>query len=128
MYTAARAKLSALRGVMTPRRADNSGRLRVAAAAVASSVLLAGCGFNGLYSAPLPGGANLGSHPYTVTVEFANVLDLVPQSSVKVNDVAVGKVESIKLQGWNALVKLKVNGKVQLPANAHAELLQTSLL
>lgn len=103
-------------------------KARVMVAVGAASVLLAGCGFNGLYSAPLPGGANLGSHPYTVTVEFANVLDLVPQSSVKVNDVAVGKVESIKLQGWNALVKLKVNGKVQLPANAHAELLQTSLL
>jgi phospholipid/cholesterol/gamma-HCH transport system substrate-binding protein len=106
----------------------NSGKLRVVAAVATAGVLLAGCGFNGLYSAPLPGGANLGSHPYTVTVEFTNVLDLVPQSSVKVNDVAVGKVESIKLQDWYALVKLKVNGNVHLPANAHAELLQTSLL
>jgi len=52
----------------------------------------------------------------------------VPQSSVKVNDVAVGRVDSIKLDGWNALVKLKVNGNVQLPANARAELQQTSLL
>ena len=95
---------------------------------VAVCLLLSGCGFNGLYSAPLPGGANLGSHPYTVTVEFQNVLDLVPQSAVKVNDVAVGKVESIKLQDWSALVKLRVNGNVQLPANAHAELQQTSLL
>jgi phospholipid/cholesterol/gamma-HCH transport system substrate-binding protein len=104
--------------------------VRIAAVAVVVATLLAGCGFNGLYSAPLPGGANLGSHPYTVTVEFQNVLDLVPQSSVKVNDVAVGKVESIKLQdnGWTAVVKLKVNGNVHLPANAHAELLQTSLL
>jgi phospholipid/cholesterol/gamma-HCH transport system substrate-binding protein len=104
------------------------GRMRVAAVAAAAGLLLAGCGFNGLYSAPLPGGANLGGHPYTITVEFANVLDLVPQSSVKVNDVAVGRVESIKLQDWNALVKLQVNGNVHLPANAHAELLQTSLL
>ena len=93
-----------------------------------AGLLLAGCGFNGLYSAPLPGGANLGSHPYTLTVEFQNVLDLVPQSAVKVNDVAVGKVESIKLDGWYALVKLQVNGNVRLPANAHAELQQTSLL
>jgi phospholipid/cholesterol/gamma-HCH transport system substrate-binding protein len=93
-----------------------------------ASTLLAGCGFNGLYSAPLPGGANLGSHPYTFTVEFQNVVDLVPQSAVKVNDVAVGKVASIKLDGWYALVKLEVNGTVRLPANAHAELEQTSLL
>lgn len=94
----------------------------------AAGLLLAGCGFHGLYSAPLPGGADLGRHPYTLTVEFQNVLDLVPQSAVKVNDVAVGKVESIKLDGWYALVKLKVNGSVRLPANAHAELQQTSLL
>jgi phospholipid/cholesterol/gamma-HCH transport system substrate-binding protein len=94
----------------------------------AAALLLAGCGFHGLYSAPLPGGADLGSHPYTLTVEFQNVLDLVPQSAVKVNDVAVGKVESIKLDGWYALVKLEVNGSVRLPANAHAELQQTSLL
>jgi phospholipid/cholesterol/gamma-HCH transport system substrate-binding protein len=101
---------------------------RVVVGVTAAGFLLAGCGFNGLYSAPLPGGANLGSHPYTLTVEFQNVLDLVPQSAVKVNDVAVGKVESIKLDGWYALVKIKVNGDVRLPANAHAELQQTSLL
>lgn len=103
-------------------------RAPIIALVAAGGVLLSGCGFRGLYSTPLPGGADLGSHPYTVTVEFANVLDLVPQSSVKVNDVAVGKVESIKLSGWHALVELKVNGKVVLPANARAELQQTSLL
>jgi phospholipid/cholesterol/gamma-HCH transport system substrate-binding protein len=114
-----------------PRRGGGALRAsahRVVVGIVGASTLLAGCGFNGLYSAPLPGGANLGSHPYTLTVEFQNVLDLVPQSAVKVNDVAVGKVESIKLDGWYALVKIKVNGDVRLPANAHAELQQTSLL
>ena len=45
-------------------------------------------GSNGIYSIPLPGGASLGSHPYQVTAQFANVVDLVPQSAVKVNDVA----------------------------------------
>jgi phospholipid/cholesterol/gamma-HCH transport system substrate-binding protein len=98
------------------------------AGAAAVSLLLSGCGFHGLYSTPLPGGANLGRHPYTVTVEFADVLDLVPQSAVKVNDVAVGRVDSVELHGWHALVKLSVNGDVRLPANARAELLQTSLL
>ncbi|HEY7048141.1 MAG TPA: MCE family protein [Jatrophihabitantaceae bacterium] len=112
------------------RRSRRAGITRhgLAAGLVAAALLLSGCGFNGLYSAPLPGGANLGSHPYTITVEFQNVLDLVPQSSVKVNDVSVGRVDSITLRGWDALVKLKVNGNVQLPANAHAELQQTSLL
>ena len=114
-------------------------RLAVAVAAGAATALtLSGCGFKGLYSAPLPGGADLGSHPYTVTAYFADVLDLVPQSAVKVNDVAVGKVTSIDLtdctahpgarKQWCAKVKMKVNGSVDLPPNSHASVQQTSLL
>jgi phospholipid/cholesterol/gamma-HCH transport system substrate-binding protein len=104
-------------------------RTKVLAATLAvSAVGLSGCGFHGLYSASLPGGANLGSDPYTVTIQFADVLDLVPQSSVKVNDVSVGKVQSISLKGWVASVRVKVNGNVDLPANARAAVKQTSLL
>jgi phospholipid/cholesterol/gamma-HCH transport system substrate-binding protein len=101
---------------------------RSVAVASAAALALSGCGFHGLYSAPLPGGADLGSHPYRVVVDFADVLDLVPQSSVKVNDVTVGKVESIKLVGWQARAQVIVNGDVTLPANAHAQIRQTSLL
>ena len=101
---------------------------RTAAVASAAALTLSGCGFHGLYSAPLPGGADLGSHPYRVLVDFADVLDLVPQSSVKVNDVTVGKVESVELVGWQARVQVVVNGDVTLPANAHAQIRQTSLL
>jgi phospholipid/cholesterol/gamma-HCH transport system substrate-binding protein len=100
----------------------------LAATLVTATVGLSGCGFHGLYSANLPGGPNLGSHPYTVSIEFADVLDLVPQSNVKVNDVAVGKVQSISLKGWIAVVKVKVNGDINLPANARAAVSQTSLL
>jgi phospholipid/cholesterol/gamma-HCH transport system substrate-binding protein len=89
---------------------------------------LTGCGFHGLYGMDLPGGVNVGSHPYTVTIEFRDVLDLVPQSNVKVNDVAVGKVKSISLDGWNAKVKVQINGDVHLPANARARVQMTSLL
>jgi phospholipid/cholesterol/gamma-HCH transport system substrate-binding protein len=101
--------------------------LAAVAAAVAGSVLLSGCSLS-LYNATLPGGASLGSHPMTITVHFADVLDLVPQSAVKVNDVSVGRVDSVSLDGWFAKVKLSVNGDVNLPANAYAELEQTSLL
>ena len=102
--------------------------LKSVAIAAAAALGLSGCGFHGLYTASLPGGPNLGSHPFTVTVEFRNVLDLVPQSNVKVNDVAVGKVESVSLEGWIAKVKVKVNGNVDLPDNAHAAIRMTSLL
>jgi phospholipid/cholesterol/gamma-HCH transport system substrate-binding protein len=96
-------------------------------------VLVCGCssgGFNGMYEVPLPGGADLGDHPYRVIAQFNNVLDLVPQASVKVNDVSVGKVEKIELAADNvtAVVRLIVNGDVVLPANAGAELRQSSLL
>ena len=50
-----------------------------------------------MYDLPLPGGADVGAHPYTVTAQFTDVLDLVPQAAVKVNDVAVGRVQSITL-------------------------------
>lgn len=93
-----------------------------------AALALTGCGFRGLYSVTLPGGADVGDHPFRVTVQFVNVLDLVTQSAVKVNDVAVGRVESVELSDWHATVTVLVNGDVDLPANARAEISQTSLL
>jgi phospholipid/cholesterol/gamma-HCH transport system substrate-binding protein len=89
-----------------------------------------GGGYNGIYAIPLPGGANLGSHPYQVTAQFADAGDLVPQSAVMVNDVAVGRVTRIFLpaRSWTANVTMLVNGSVHLPANAIAEIQQSSLL
>ncbi len=100
---------------------------------VALAFLLAGCssgGFSGMYRMPLPGGADLGEHPYRVVARFGDVLDLVPQAGVKVHDVAVGRVEKIELAKDNrtAVVTMLVNGDVHLPANAAAELRQSSLL
>lgn len=108
-------------------------RVRVALSAAIAAVVLAGCGsagFSGMYQVPLPGGADLGDHPYRVTAHFGDVLDLVPQASVKVNDVAVGRVDRIELAADNttAVVTMIVNGDVKLPANAGAELRQSSLL
>ena len=100
----------------------------VVAVLAVAAMLLSGCGFTGLYSAPLPGGPSLGAHPFTVTAYFDDVLDLVPQSEVKVDDVAVGKVTAISLHKWTAKVVMQVNGEVDLPANSTAEIAQTSLL
>jgi phospholipid/cholesterol/gamma-HCH transport system substrate-binding protein len=95
--------------------------------------LVAGCssgGFSGMYQLPLPGGADLGDHPYRVVAHFGDVLDLVPHAGVKVHDVAVGRVDRIELAKDNttAVVTMLVNGDVHLPANASAELRQSSLL
>lgn len=96
-------------------------------------VVVTGCGpggFSGFYTTPLPGGADVGNHPYTVTVQFNNVADLVPQAAVKVNDVPVGRVSRIELADDNHTVDVTVliNGSVELPANAVGGLRQSSLL
>ena len=101
--------------------------LRIGVLAAVAAMVLSGCGFSP-YKLPLPGGADLGDEPYTVKVEFRDVLDLVPQSAVRVNDIAVGKVTDIKLNGWTALVTVKVNKDTKLPDNAEATIRQTSLL
>ena len=106
---------------------------RVVAAVAVGCLTLAGCSsgeFKGVYDLPLPGGADVGNHPYSVTVQFADVLDLVPQAAVKVGDVPVGRVREVRLggDGWTAETVLEVNGDVVLPANAVARLRQSSLL
>lgn len=105
------------------------GRLRRAAyvfVAAGTAAALGGC--QGAYDLPLPGGAAARGDVYRVTAEFADVLDLVPQSSVKVDQVTVGAVEKIELNGWTARVTLRLPQSVKLPDNATAEIKQTSLL
>lgn len=101
---------------------------RAAAWAAVGSLLISGCDINGWYDVDLPGGAASDGNAFKVTVEFRDVLDLVPQSSVKVNNVTVGAVEKVELTGWHARVRLRVADSVKLPANAVAELRQTSML
>ena len=99
--------------------------LKATATAVVAGLAVGGCN---AYDLPLPGGAGAGEDAYTVTAEFSDVLDLVPQSSVKVNQVTVGTVEDITVNGWTATVRLRLPRSVVLPDNATAELKQTSLL
>ena len=102
-------------------------RMKALVMAVLVVLALSSCDAS-VYSLPLPGGPDVGENPMTIKVEFADVLDLVPQSTVKVNDVSVGKVTAIDLEGYQALVTLEVRNDVELPGNAVAELRQTSLL
>ena len=94
---------------------------------VVAALALTGCDFS-VYSLPLPGGADLGDKPYQVTIEFRDVMDLVPQTSVKVDDVTVGKVDKIKTDGYHAEVSVLLRDSVKLPDNAEAKIRQTSLL
>lgn len=133
-----------------------SARRRVLAGVAGSAALLVsvtGCGFSGLYSANLPGsvgGPFSGDKTYDVTAWFysdqpgavaGGVESLVPQSSVRVNDVVVGTVEHITLDGsrdlpgsnppkrvYAAKVDMKVKRSIVLPKNTEAVLQETSLL
>jgi phospholipid/cholesterol/gamma-HCH transport system substrate-binding protein len=105
---------------------------RARRAAVAGVAALLGCGLlascNGIADLTLPGGSATGGKVYHVKIEFDDVLDLVPQASVRVDDVPVGDVEKISLDGFHALVTVRLKDSVKLPKNAHAELRSTSLL
>ena len=102
-------------------------RMKALVLGMFATLLLSGCDAS-VYSLPLPGGPDVGDNPITIKVEFADVLDLVPQSTVKVNDISVGKVTAIDLEGYQALITLELRRDVELPDNAVAELRQTSLL
>jgi virulence factor Mce-like protein len=98
---------------------------RVLLGLLACVLVLSGCS---VYDAPLPGGPDTGKDPMKVTVMFRDVLDLVPQSTVKVNDVSVGKVSKVTLKGYVAKVTIELPRDVDLPDNATALIRQTSLL
>jgi phospholipid/cholesterol/gamma-HCH transport system substrate-binding protein len=105
--------------------------VRLAAVATAAALLSSGCGVltGGLRDVELPGGADVGDDPYRLTIEFTDVVDLVPQSLVKVADVPVGTVSDITVgPDWTAQVSVVVNGDVALPPDAQARVRTTSLL
>lgn len=96
----------------------------------AAVIAISGCGTQGLQSVPLPGGAPLGDNPRTYKLQFIDVLDLVPQSTVKFNGIEVGRVDSIKVapDQWTAEVSIKVQDDIDLSDAARAEVQQTNLL
>lgn len=94
------------------------------------ALVAAGCDFHGAYSLPLPGGASHGKQ-VVVTAVFDDVEDLVPDSAVRINDVAEGEVTNISLgKDLKAHVTLSINAEAaqRLPANSVATLAQTTLL
>jgi phospholipid/cholesterol/gamma-HCH transport system substrate-binding protein len=106
----------------------STSRRTAVALALAALTAVSGCKFQGAASLPLPGGK--GGNGYQVKIEFTDVLDLVPQSAVKVDDVTVGTVKKIELSkaGYTAVVTVAIDRSVKLPENATAAIRQTSLL
>ena len=87
-----------------------------------------GCGWRGANSLPLPGTNGRGPGSYEIQAQLPDVTNIQQNSRVRVGDVTVGNVVKIQRQGWHALVTMRVDGDIQLPANATAKVGQTSLL
>jgi phospholipid/cholesterol/gamma-HCH transport system substrate-binding protein len=102
---------------------------RVISAATALIIAtVSGCGWRGVNSLPLPGTEGTGPGSYQIQAELPDVTNIQPNSRVRVGDVTVGTVTKIERQDWHALVTMKINGNVNLPANATAKVGQTSVL
>jgi phospholipid/cholesterol/gamma-HCH transport system substrate-binding protein len=76
----------------------------------------------------LPGQTGVGSDGYTVTVHFKQVENLVPNSTVQLDNVTVGTVAGIEARNWQADVKLRLLKKVKVPSNAVFSIGQKTLL
>lgn len=106
-------------------RASTKRRVVAVATVLAATFGLTACDLTDL---PLPGSPVDEDRAYTVTADFEDVMNVVPKSPVMVDDVTVGEVLEVERQGWRAKVKMHLRDDVQLPANAVAEIRQTSLL
>lgn len=104
--------------------------LAFGAGACAVAFAVTSCSSDGIYSMPLPGGPDVGEDPISIHIEFEDVLDLVPQTAVKVDGVSVGRVTSVEMgeDGWTASVGIVLDSSVALPSNALASVDQTNLL
>src|SRR6476659_9671591 len=89
---------------------------------------LTGCEWRGLNSLSLPGTEGSGDGSYTIQAQLPDVVVIQQNTRVRVADVNVGNVTKIEVQDWHALVTMRINGDVHLPANSTAKVGQTSLL
>ncbi|MCV7177832.1 virulence factor Mce family protein [Mycolicibacterium sphagni] len=87
----------------------------------------AGCGWQGLNSLPMPGTKGGGPGSFVIQAQMPDVNNIQQNSRVRVGDVNVGTVTKIERQGWHALVTMRLDGDVNLPANATVKIGQTSL-
>src|ERR1700751_2088125 len=90
--------------------------------------ILTGWGWKGLNRLKLAGTEGIGKGAYTIQAQLPDVVVIQPNTRVRVADVNVGNVTKIEVQDWHALVTMRINGDIHLPANSTARVGQTSLL
>ncbi len=92
------------------------------------AMVLSSCGWRGISNVAIPGGPGDGPGSYLVQAQMPDVNNIQSNSRVRVADVTVGHVTKIERQSWHAVVTMRLDGGVSLPANATAKIGTTSLL
>jgi phospholipid/cholesterol/gamma-HCH transport system substrate-binding protein len=103
-------------------------RLMLATVTAVGLLGTAACDFTGVGSLALPLRQGVGDGSMQVTVDLAEVSNMVPNAEVKVNDVTVGSVVASEATDWHAHLTVALDGATRLPANATARVGQKSLL
>ncbi|WP_183092406.1 MCE family protein [Nocardioides stalactiti] len=76
----------------------------------------------------LPGQVAVGDDGYTIEVHFDQIENLVPNSTVQKDNVVIGTVGAIEVDGWEAVVHLHLLDSVRLPVDAVFSIGQKTLL
>jgi phospholipid/cholesterol/gamma-HCH transport system substrate-binding protein len=74
------------------------------------------------------GDIQVGGNTYTLTAVFPTVAGLKPAAAVEVAGVAIGRVEDISLQDFEALVTIRIDDSVRLPDDAIASIRTRGLI
>ena len=101
---------------------SRTGRIGLRLMAVGALVSVAvgclpGCEWRGLNSLPLPGTQGKGPGSFVIKAQLPDVGYIEPNSRVRVGDANVGTITKIERESWHALVTMRLNGDVDLPAN-----------
>ena len=96
--------------------------------ALASAVLVAGCSSLNPNDHTHPGQVALGADGYTVTAEFADMQNVVPNSTVQLDNVVIGTVTKIRVKDWTARVTMRLLKSVRLSSKAEFRIGQKTLL
>jgi phospholipid/cholesterol/gamma-HCH transport system substrate-binding protein len=108
---------------------NSTVRLCVSAVlALTLAIVASGCQWRGLNSLTLPGTAGDSPGSFVIKAEMPDVTNLDRNSRVRVADAVVGTVTDVQVDGWHAMVTMRLDGDVDLPANATVKVGQTSLL
>ncbi|MFZ2240500.1 MAG: MCE family protein [Gordonia amarae] len=104
-------------------------RPAVAAAALAMTLTVAGCTFDGVNSLPVPGAQGTDDGAYTISAVVPSAAGLVNNAPVHLDDSTVGSVgEMTVADDWNAKLTIRLNKGVRVPRGSHVMVAMTSVL